>query len=135
MRIYPVEYKTPFWVVFVTAMVGVAIVIMTLWASYRSMCEKDAVYVYIVIAIWAVGPPIWFWAEYFAIYLRLGKREAFDLFKYGQQVATAIWAGVFALLVLFANSGAIDPSKEVPSQARCQYMCGIDKCKKIESQK
>lgn len=133
MNIYPATQRTPFWLVVVVASVGVALVGGTVWASYQSMCDKDPIYVYIVIAVWAVGPPIWFWAEYFAIYLRWGNREAFDLFKYGQQVATAIWAGVFTLLVLFANSGAIDPSKEIPSQERCQMICGgPDTCRKTE---
>ena len=38
-------------------------------------------------------------------------------------------AGMLALLLLFANSGAIDPAKELPSQERCQSMCGVDMCK------
>ena len=136
MSIYPEKNKAPFWVVFATAVIGVAIAVATVWASYRSMCDKDPVYIYVVIAVWAIGPPIWFWAEYFAIYLRGGKREGFDLFKYGQQVATAIWGGMLALLLLFANSGAIDPTKEVPSQARCQSMCGVvDTCEKREPMK
>lgn len=134
LRIYPEEHKAPFWLVFSTAVVGVAIVVATIWASYQSMCDKDPIYVYVMIAVWAVGPPVWFWAEYFAIYCRWGKRESFDLFKYGQQVATAIWAGVFALLILFVNSGAVDPGKEVPSQARCQRMCGADACTKTETE-
>ena len=128
--IYPEEHKAPFWMVFAFATVGVVLVGMTVWTSYQSICDKDPIYVYGIIAIWAVGPPVWFWAEYFGIYLRWGNRESFDLFKYGQQVATAIWAGVFALLVLFVNSGATDPAKEIPSLERCQNMCGVGACRK-----
>ncbi len=57
------------------------------------------------------------------------------MFKYGQQVATAIWAGVLALLLAFAASGLIDPTKEVLSLERCQSLCGVDKCKKVEAKK
>ncbi len=50
---------------------------------------------------------------------QMGKRESFDLFRYGQQVAAAIWTGMLALLLLFASSGAIDPAKELPFQECC----------------
>lgn len=133
MHIYPHENRTPFWLVFAVAVAGVATVVGTIWTGYRSMCDKEGIYLFIAIAVWAIGPPVWFWAEYFTIYLRWGKRDSFDLFKYGQQVAAAIWAGMLALLILFANSGAIDPTKEVPSQAACRYMCGAEACRKIES--
>jgi membrane protease YdiL (CAAX protease family) len=133
MSIYPTERKAPFWVVFATAVLAVIIALATISAAYQSMCEKDFTYVYIAIAVWAIGPPVWFWAEYFGIYLKWGKRESFDLFKYGQQVAASIWAGMLALLLLFANSGAIDPTKEIPSQERCRNMCGVDACIKIET--
>ena len=47
--------------------------------------------------IWAVGPPIWFWAEYYYVFLSSkGARSerAFEGLKHGQQLSTAIWAGL-----------------------------------------
>src|SRR5881628_2752901 len=129
LSIYPEQRKAHFWIVFLTAILGVAVVMMTIWTAYKSLCSRDAFYLYITIAVWAIAPPVWFWLEYFTVYLRWGKRESFDLFKYGQQVAAGIWAGVLATLLAFAASGAIDPAKSVLTQERCKSLCGADnKC-------
>jgi 4-hydroxybenzoate polyprenyltransferase len=91
--IYPTQRKTHFWIVFAAAVLGVLVVFVTLWAARKSLCSGDVFHLYVTIAVWAIAPPVWFWFEYFTVYLRWGKPESFDLFKYGQQVAAAIWAG------------------------------------------
>lgn len=57
-------------------------------------------------AFWAIVPPVWFWIEYYYIYLLApeDKRGSFEGFKYGQQLATAIWAAILVMqgLVLSA---------------------------------
>jgi len=126
--IYPGQRKAHFWIVFAAAVLGGAVVGATLWAMRESLCSKDAFYLYVTIALWAVAPPVWFWLEYFTVYLKWGKPESFDLFKYGQQVAAGIWAGVLATLLAFAASGAIDPAKSVLTPERCRSLCGADKC-------
>lgn len=128
MSIYPTRNKAPFWIVCAVAVLGTGLVLVTVYAAHYSLCEKDAFYLYIAVAVWAIGPPLWFWMEYFGVYMRWGKPEAFDLFKYGQQVATGIWAGVLATLLAFAASGASDPTKNVFSLERCQALCGADRC-------
>ena len=50
-------------------------------------------------AFWAVVPPIWFWYEYYWIYLRLDENQqgSFEGLRYGQQLATAIWASMLVV--------------------------------------
>ena len=59
----------------------------------------------IVLSVWIIGPPVWFWAEYFFIWLpshRQANSQMLDEFKYGQDVAAKIWLGlVSALLGLY----------------------------------
>ena len=131
LSIYPRRNKKHFWIVFACAILGVTLVGATLGAAHHSLCSKDVLQLYIAIAVWAVAPPVWFWLEYFAIFLRWGKPESFDLFKYGQQVAAGIWAGVLAVLLAFAASGALDPTKTVFSPETCQKLCGAAGCKNV----
>jgi uncharacterized membrane protein len=129
--IYPTQRKTHFWIVFAAAVLGVLVVFVTLWAARKSLCSGDVFHLYVTIAVWAIAPPVWFWFEYFTVYLRWGKPESFDLFKYGQQVAAAIWAGVLATLLAFAASGALDPEKSVLTPERCKSLCGAEsQCEK-----
>lgn len=39
-------------------------------------------------------------------YRAYGQPDTLDLFKYGQDVSKAIWAGVLAVLIAFAATGA-----------------------------
>lgn len=64
--------------------------------------------------LWAVLPPIWFWLEYFYVYRVYGLPDTLELFKYGQDVAKAIWAGVLTGLIAFAAS---DATKAAPQKA------------------
>ena len=73
---------------------------------------------YGTIGLWAIGPPIWFWREYFYLYRAEGEPDTLELFKYGQDVSKAIWAGVLAALIAFAASDAAKP----PS-SKCTLEC------------
>jgi hypothetical protein len=59
----------------------------------------------IVVVIWILVPPIWFWYEYFFIWRRLPPSpnpDAWDEFKYAQDVSSKIWlAATSALLLLY----------------------------------
>ena len=65
---------------------------------------------YVFIGLWTVGPPVWFWFEYFCLYRKYGAPDTLELFKYGQDLSKAIWAGVLAGLIAFAASDAVKPS-------------------------
>jgi hypothetical protein len=59
-----------------------------------------------LLAIWLVGPPIWFWFEYHIFNRHLTEEEKKGLKEY-QDVSSKVWAGVAATLALvyFGQSG------------------------------
>lgn len=77
-------------------------VVVTLFLVRSAWRNRDRTYVYAAGAFWAIAPPVWFWLEYELIYRTWGDADAFEYFKYGQQVVVSIWAGV--TLFLFAVS-------------------------------
>jgi len=56
----------------------------------------------VLVGIWTIIPPVWFFVEYFYIYKRCEPHDThkFDQFKHGQQLAAAIWAGLLAFLFI-----------------------------------
>lgn len=47
---------------------------------------------------WVVIPPLWFNFEYQFLFKKYGPDEAFEAFKYGQDVASKVWLGIAAAL-------------------------------------
>jgi hypothetical protein len=75
---------------------GLSAVAITLWrltAKNVSQTEK-----YLLLGAWGILPPIWFLVEYFFIFLPYGIKGSFDYFQYGQNVASKVWAAIFALI-------------------------------------
>ena len=75
---------------------GLLAVAVTLWRLSRedtSRYEK-----YVLLAAWGILPPIWFLVEYFFIFMPYGAKHSFQFFEYGQDVASKVWAAVFALI-------------------------------------
>ena len=57
-----------------------------------------------IVVAWLLGPPIYFWFEYFYLYKNSTAANKPDLetFKYGQDVSSKIWiATTSALLALY----------------------------------
>ncbi len=54
---------------------------------------------------WAVLPPIWFWFEYWALYMATPTvgPEGFGQFRYNQALSAAIWAGILAVSIVVLN--------------------------------
>jgi hypothetical protein len=107
----PLDPKAPLYpsigprrVVHSVATAAVIAVLLTLFVVYRSWSSKDPFILYLTIGFWAVLPPFWFWCEYFFVYRVHGTPDTLELFKYGQDVAKAIWAGVLTGLIAFAAS-------------------------------
>jgi hypothetical protein len=93
---------------------SILLLLATLVVVYCSWGGKlGIVPLYIFIGIWAVAPPVWFWFEYFSVYRKHGEVDTLELFKYGQDLSKAIWAGVLAGLIAFAASDAVKPSTNV----------------------
>ena len=47
--------------------------------------------------LWTISPPIWYLIEYFYFFPHFGVREAFDNFKFGQDVSAKLWAAALAI--------------------------------------
>ncbi|MDW4496929.1 hypothetical protein R5H30_02965 [Sulfitobacter sp. D35] len=80
--------------------------------------------------LWAIGPPIWFWAEYYFVFLRSEHthgEKAFEGLRYGQQLSTAIWAGLLIAQGFFSVDPAVnamDPDTGSDSLATCRRTTG-----------
>lgn len=81
---------------------------------------------YIAIGVWAIVPPVWFWCEYFFLYRASGEVDTLELFKYGQDVAKAIWAGVVAILIALAASDVVKPDESSETKQMQQQLAVLD---------
>jgi len=90
--------------VLAAAIAGVALLLVTPVFAVIAWHQKDPTKLYILGAVWAVAPPVWFWYEFFFLFRVLGDPAGFEHFKYGQQVAVAIWAGIAIATFAFASS-------------------------------
>ena len=89
------------WVMVIASVLLAGCTICFVTAAWNSSNPKN---VHIFAAIWAIAPPICFWVEYFCFYRKYGKRGTLELFKHGQQLAGAIWAGIAISLVALGSS-------------------------------
>jgi hypothetical protein len=53
----------------------------------------------VFLVTWIVGPPLWFWYEFFYLYKRTKNSEDWDRFKHGQDQSAKIWLAL--VIVLF----------------------------------
>jgi hypothetical protein len=74
---------------------GLLAVVATLWILYEKNTLRTK---YLLLIIWGIFPPMWFVLEYFFIYLPYGAKDSFAFFQYGQNIASKLWAAVFALI-------------------------------------
>ncbi len=94
------------------ASVAAALITLVVTVSVLVTGSKHAqATIYFLAALWAVGAPLWFFFEYYYIYRVAGAAGSWELFKHGQQVAIAIWAGVTAVLYAIGSSDLAKPPK------------------------
>jgi hypothetical protein len=74
---------------------GLLAVAVTLWLLYKKNTLRTK---YLLLVIWGIFPPVWFVVEYFFIFLPYGVKGSFVFFQYGQDIASKLWAAVFALI-------------------------------------
>ncbi|MGZ8165369.1 MAG: hypothetical protein ACXWTK_08400 [Methylobacter sp.] len=74
---------------------GLLAVAVTLWLLYKKNTLRTK---YLLLVIWGIFPPVWFVVEYFFIFLPYGVKGSFAFFQYGQDIASKLWAAVFALI-------------------------------------
>ena len=55
----------------------------------------------VVLCTWILGPPLWFWLEYFAFFERTPglPTDAWERFKYGQEQSAKIWLALITVLL------------------------------------
>jgi Na+/melibiose symporter-like transporter len=108
-HIYPAEQTLPRNVLraaFVIALIAIVATLLVVYLSWGTEDDRTAL-LYCTIGLWAIVPPLWFWFEYFWLYRRYGEPDTVELFKYGQDLSKAIWAGGLAALIAFAASDAV----------------------------
>ena len=81
-------------------LITIVLMIAAVWRGGQSW----GVVIAALAMLWAVGAPAWFWYEYFFMYRLDGEPGSFDLYKHGQQVSIAIWAGLAVSLGALASS-------------------------------
>lgn len=109
----------------ISASVATLLALASLSAAGWAWCSRDPRWIYPVLALWVLGPPVWFWVDYFVIYRRYGDPEAFDSFKHGQQVSLAVWAAIALLLTVLANADRFKSVKQQPASVESASTCGI----------
>jgi hypothetical protein len=75
-----------------------------------------------VLLIWVIGPPIWFWYEYYFLYRKLGPpsngplKQRLDEYKHGVDVSSKIWLALVTVLLAmyFGKDFARDSSPPAP---------------------
>jgi hypothetical protein len=63
------------------------------WAATNDPQHQQAT-ARMIIAVWAIVPPVWFLLEYLFLYPKSGRD--FNEFKYGQDLSKAVWLAVGA---------------------------------------
>ena len=110
------------WVVTVAGVLGVLVTLATIVvaiavATPKFKADYSQAVVLSLAAAWAIGAPMWFFAEYFFMYRNAGAPDTWDQFKHGQQVSAAVWAGLTAALTVFGTS---DYVKVSPKSWSCE---------------
>ena len=85
-------------------LIGAIAVVVTAILVSRAYSQAKPGWLHFSIVAWAVISPAWFVSEYFFIYRKFGLPDTFELFKHGQQLSAAVWAGVLAALITLAAS-------------------------------
>lgn len=80
--------------------------------SFQGNREHAKETLLVLAAAWAIGAPVWFFTEYHVFYRNAPAPKSFDLFKHGQQLAIAIWAGIAAALYAASTSDFAKPKNE-----------------------
>ena len=81
-------------------MFGLIATTLTIW--YLAREDTTQAQKRLLLVAWGVIPPAWFLIEYFFVFIPYGVKDSFGYFQYGQNVASKLWAAVFALISVSA---------------------------------
>jgi hypothetical protein len=86
------------------SIIAIVCFVFTIGLVLCSWWSQKVGILYILFGLWAIITPFWFWWEFFFLYRKYGTANSLDLFKHGQQVSGALWAGLLACLIALATS-------------------------------
>jgi hypothetical protein len=117
----------------IAATVAILVALGSLAAAGFAWFTKNVNWLYAVIPLWIIGPPVWFWFDYFFVYRKYGDPEAFDSYKHGQQISLAIWAALAVLLLSVANAEHFKiPKPPQPVTLSCAPATGAARTLELE---
>ena len=96
-------------------------VLGTIYITASAVWEKNENSQTVVLAAaaaWAILAPAWFFIEFHYFYRQAPGKDSWELFKHGQQVAIAVWAGVTAVLYAVGTSELV---KFPNAQVTCTF--------------
>ena len=73
--------------------IAVALLYLLGWWEEKMRTSLKVLWVW-----WVIAPPIWFSFEYFTLYKKKGPNNAFESFKYGQDVSAKAWIAFVIVL-------------------------------------
>ena len=93
------------WLPVLFVVIAITVTACMLYSSLADTKEHSAQpTILILAALWAVGAPVWFFIEYYFFYKKAAAPDSWELFKHGQQLAIAVWAGIAAALYVLGSS-------------------------------
>lgn len=125
---HPYMSDTPDYVCNLTVVMGwfaVGLAIFTLYHCVRvgrqlrtpAIRPSGTYYLMFGAFVWSVAAPIWFWFEFWGLYMRHGDEHAMTQLRHSQQLSAAVWAGVLAVTILILNR-ALSRSPNIIEGAR-----------------
>ena len=98
----PSIYKKEWMRNFVTMLTFISFVFCAVTIIVAILTEKANTFIKIVMVIWLLVPPAWFWVEYIFIFNKKKKDDdlydSFERLKYRQTLGRNVWAAVVAFL-------------------------------------
>ena len=81
----------------------------------------------VLLVIWIVGPPVWFWYEFFYLYKRANNPEDWDRFKHGQDQSAKIWLALVTVLFgpYFGKDFKNKNPRSLPTRLVLLHLCNL----------
>ena len=101
-RLYP---GWPWWLLPVIAIeLYIGTVAVVCWARFGTNCDAAKVASAILIGAWTLGPPSWFFMEYFHMpYIDSERLPNIEGFKYTREMASKFWVAAVVVLGALAT--------------------------------
>jgi len=84
------------------AILALGSVVFSYWGFAQGFTKDNPIKVaqVIILAGWIVLPPVWFWVEFYLLYLPdPSSYESWEHYQYGQELASKIWLALVTTLL------------------------------------